>query len=164
LQLIDLVLLACSATHAGRAADANFLRALQAQYAKTPDRIAPPIVVALTHIDQLRPAREWNPPYNLARPSGVKETQIRLCMEEVSRALDVPLDQVQAICLGKDEEWNVEAVWASIAAQLPEARRAKYLRCLKDAKAREKWQLMFRQLGNAGLVLSRSIGKILPGK
>lgn len=164
LQLIDLVLLACSATHAGRAADAQFLRDLQAQYAKTPDRIAPPIVVAVTHIDQLRPGREWNPPYNLAEPQGAKENQIRLCMEEVSHALDIPLGQVQAVCLAKDEEWNIEAVWASLAAQLPEARRARYLRCLKDAKAREKWQLMFRQLGSAGQMVSRSIGRILPGK
>lgn len=164
LHLIDLILLVCSAPQAGRAADARFLSALQAQYAKIPDRIAPPIVVPLTHIDQLRPAREWSPPYNIAEPVGIKETQIRLCMEEVSRTLDIPLEQIQAVCLKPNEEWNIEAVWATIAKQLPEARRARYLRCLKDAKAREKWQLIFRQLGNAGRLVSGTIGKILPGK
>ncbi len=164
LQLIDLVLLACSATHAGRAADARFLQTLKAHYAKTPDRISPPLVVALTHIDQLRPAREWQPPYNVAEPKGGKESQIRLCMEEVARTLGLPLEQVQAVCLKAGEEWNIEAVWTAIAGQLPEARRARYLRCLKDAKAREKWQLIIRQLGNAGRLVADGFGKILPGK
>jgi len=164
LHLIDLVLLVCSATHAGRAADLRFLETLHARYAKTPDRIAPPLIVALTHIDQLRPAREWSPPYNLAEPSGTKAIQIRLCMETVARTLAVPLETVQAICLKPNEEWNAEAVWTAIARQLPEARRARYLRCLKDAQAREKWELVLRQLGNAGRLVADGIGKILPGK
>jgi hypothetical protein len=160
LYLIDLVLLVCSATHAGRAADAQFLKTLQAFYAKIPERIAPPIVLVLTHIDQLRPAREWQPPYNLSEPSSIKENHIRSCMEELSRLLAIPLEQVQAVCLSQDDEWNIEAVWSCIAMQLPEAQRARYLRCLKDAKAREKWQLMLRQLGNAGQVVGWGIGKI----
>ena len=161
---IDLLLLACSATHAGRAADVRFLEALRARYAKIPERIAPPLLVALTHIDQLRPAREWAPPYNLAEPVGAKESQIRLCLEEVARTLVLPLEQVQAVCLNPGDEWNIEAVWAAIAAQLPEARRARYLRCLKDAQAREKWELILRQLGNAGRLVASSIGKILAKK
>jgi len=164
LDLIDLVLLVCSATHAGRAADLRFLETLKARYAKIPGRIAPPLVVALTHIDQLRPAREWSPPYNVAEPKGAKEGQIRLCMDAVAQTLGVSLAQVQALCLKPGEEWNIEAVWAAIALQLPEARRARYLRCLKDAQAREKWALILRQLGNAGRLAADSIGKILPGK
>jgi hypothetical protein len=160
---IDLVILVCSATQAGRAADVRFLETLRRRYAATPDRLAPPLVVALTHIDQLRPTREWNPPYNLAEPQGAKESQIRLCMEAVAETLAVPPEQVQAVCLKPGETWNSEAVWATLASQLPEARRARYLRCLKDAQAREKWELMLRQLVSAGRLLSRGIGKILPG-
>ena len=164
LHSIDLILLACSATHAGRAADTHFIKTLNAYYAKTPDRSPPPIVVALTHIDLLRPAREWKPPYNVAEPKGAKESQIRLCMEEVARTLAVPLPQIQAVCLKPGEEWNVEAVWASIASQLPEAKRARYLRCLKDQKAREKWELMLRQLGNAGRLAVAGARNVWPRK
>ncbi len=164
LDKIDLVLMVCSAVHAGRAADARFLESLRARYARNPDRITPPLIVALTHIDLLRPAREWNPPYNLAQPVGAKENRVRSCMEEVARTFSVPMNQVQAVCLKPGDEWNLEAVWASIAALLPDARRAQYLRCLKDARAREKWELTLRQLGNAGRLIITGIGKIWPGR
>jgi predicted GTPase len=163
LQMIDLILLACSATHAGRAADSRFLEALRTQFANTPDRLPPPVIVAVTHIDLLRPAREWNPPYNIDQPSGFKETQIRLCMEEIATTLVIPLEQVQAVCLQAGGAWNIEAVWTAIAAQLPQARRARYLRCLKDGKAREKWELILRQLRNAGRLVVGGIGKGLTG-
>jgi len=164
LHAIDLILLVCSATHAGRAADARFLENLNAHYAQTPDRAPPPIIIALTHIDLLRPAREWNPPYNVAEPKGAKESQIRLCMETLAQTLAVSLPQVQAVCLKTDEEWNTEAVWAAIANQLPQARRARYLRCLKDAKAKEKWELMLRQLSNTGRLIVAGARSIWPQK
>ncbi len=161
LHKIDLVLLACSATHAGRAADSVFLQTLRTQYGKTPDRIPPPIIVALTHIDRLRPVREWKPPYNIDHASGIKERQIRSCMEEIARTLAIPLEQVQAVCLKPNEEWNIEAVWSIIAAQLPLARRAQYLRCLKDRRAREKWEMTLRQMGKAGRLIVGGIFKSL---
>jgi len=164
LQMIDLVLLACSAVHAGRAADSRFLESLRVQFTRTPDRIPPPVIVALTHIDLLRPVREWKPPYNIDQPSSMKESHIRLCMEDVARTLSIPLEQVQAVCLKPGDEWNIEAVWSVIAAQLPQARRAQYLRCLKDGQTREKWELMLRQLGNAGRVIAGGIRMVLPGK
>jgi len=164
LEAVDLILLVCSATQAGRAADASFLQTLREHYAKTPDRAPPPVIVALTHIDLLRPAREWQPPYNVADPQGVKENQIRQCMDEVALSLAVPLPNVQAVCLKPGEEWNGEAVWTAIAGQLPEARRARYLRCLKDQKAREKWQLLLRQLANAGRLVVAGARNVWPKK
>ncbi|MDD5034383.1 MAG: 50S ribosome-binding GTPase [Methylococcaceae bacterium] len=161
---MDLILLVCSATQAGRAADSNFLNHVHARFAKNPQRSAPALIVALTHIDQLRPPRIWSPPYNLDQPANAKENSIRGAMEEVARNLAIPLATVQAVCLKPGEEWNVEAVWTAIAAQLPAARRAQYLRCLKDARAREKWELILRQLGNAGSVIVGGVGKLLPGK
>jgi predicted GTPase len=163
LQLIDLVLLVCSATHAGRAADAGFLQALNEFFASNPDRLAPPVVVALTHIDLLRPVREWNPPYNVAEPSGLKAQQIRLCMDEVAASLKLPLPNIQAVCLKPHEEWNLEAVWTAIASDLPEARRARYLRCLKDGRAKEKWGLILRQLGNTGRLIVSGIDRVWLG-
>ncbi|MFM8333545.1 MAG: GTPase family protein [Candidatus Methylumidiphilus sp.] len=164
LHLIDLVLLACAATQAGRAADARFLQTLRAHFQQTPDRAAPPLVVALTHIDLLRPLREWAPPYNIAEPQGAKERHIRLCMDDLSQTLAVPLPQIQALCLKPGVEWNVEALWTAIADALPQARRARYLRCLKDARAREKWGLLRRQLASTGRLIADGIGRVLPGK
>lgn len=164
LHRIDLVLLACSATLAARSADSHFLATLRAQYEKKPDRIPPPVVVALTHIDLLRPVREWKPPYNLDNPMTTKEMQIRLCLEDVATTLAIPLEQIYAICLKPSDEWNIEAVWTAIAAQLPQARRARYLRCLKDTRAKEKWDLIFRQLISTGSLAVVGVRKTLSGK
>lgn len=164
LNSMDLILLACNATHAGRAADLQFLETLHRHFAETADRAPPPIIVALSHIDLLRPMREWDPPYNLAHPENAKAVQIRACMEEAARSLEIPLERIQAACLKPGEEWNVEAVWACLALHLPLIRRAHYLRCLKDARAREKWELILRQLTNAGRMIVEGIGKVLPGK
>ena len=164
LQMVDLVLLVCSAVQAGRAADRQFLESLRILYAKTPDRVPPPVIVVLTHIDLLRPSREWNPPYNFEQASSSKESQIRLCMEHVAETLFIPLEQVQAVCFKSGDEWNIEAVWAVIASQLPQARRSRYLRCLKDGFERERWELILRQLGNAGRMMVGGFKKALPGK
>jgi hypothetical protein len=82
-------------------------------------------------------------------------------MEQVAKTFVLPLVQIYPLCLKPYEEWNIETLWVGIAGQLPEARRARYLRCLKDVQAREKWELIFRQVGNAGRLVAGSIGKLL---
>ncbi len=164
LQRIDLVLLVCSAVHAGRAADWHFLETLRTQYAQTPDRIPPPVIVILTHIDSLRPTREWNPPYDFERTSSLKENQIRSCIEHVAESLRIPLEQVQAVCLKSGDEWNIEAIWTVIAAHLPQARRTRYLRCLKHGYERERWELILRQLRSTGRVIGGGIKQVLQKK
>ncbi|MGH8568466.1 MAG: GTPase family protein, partial [Gammaproteobacteria bacterium] len=73
----DLILLVCSATSAARHADRQLVDNINVLFQRRPDLIAPPLLVVLTHVDQLRPLREWDPPYNIAQPQRPKEQAIR---------------------------------------------------------------------------------------
>src|SRR6185436_15387418 len=62
----DMILWVCSAARAAREIDAEALAAIRAHFAAEPNRRRPPMLLVLTHIDNLRPFGEWDPPYDLA--------------------------------------------------------------------------------------------------
>src|SRR5262249_7133926 len=67
-QRSDLLLLVISAVNAAHEPDQRLLSQLRAHFATQPALRPPPVVIVLTHIDLLRPHREWNPPYNIVSP------------------------------------------------------------------------------------------------
>lgn len=150
LERMDVVLLACSAIQAARQCDAQFLRELHSLYAARPERAPPVLLVALTHIDRLRPLREWQPPYDLQQSHAPKAQSIRGALQAVAEALQLPPEDIIPVSLLQPAPYNLDALWTSIAAKLPEALRARYLRCLRDTRAAENWALLWRQLSSAG--------------
>lgn len=72
----DIILLVIAANSPAREADVQMVRALQEHYRQHPHLKPPPIIAVLTHIDLLRPVREWSPPYNWRAPSSAKEHSI----------------------------------------------------------------------------------------
>ncbi|MGO8751012.1 MAG: GTPase family protein [Thermoguttaceae bacterium] len=154
----DVVLLVCSAQSASRAADRRLLDALRAFFHARPDRVPPPLVAALTHIDQLRPLAEWNPPYDLAHPVGLKAENIRDAMQAVEQDLRLTPDQVVApVCLRPDRLYNVEEGLApAILTAMPEAQRVKYLRALRQYHDEEYWRQLWVQTLNTGRVLLKA--------
>ena len=58
----DVILLACSAQTAAREPDRRLLAEIRQIFQNDPDKSFPAFLVVLTHIDQLRPFREWTPP------------------------------------------------------------------------------------------------------
>jgi predicted GTPase len=162
----DVVIVVCSARSASRAADRRLLDDLRAFYAAAPDRVMPPVVVALTFIDQLRPLGEWEPPYDLAHPSGVKAGLILDAARAVADDLALgPEPLVVPVCLHPDRLYNVEEGLApAILNVIPEAQRVKYLRCLRSFHDDEHWQRLWRQTLNSGRVLLRAGAKWLEGK
>jgi small GTP-binding protein len=150
----DLVILASSAQTAAREADRRLLDEVRRLFQQQPDREFPPLVVALTHIDQLRPFREWNPPYNLADPRDTKSANIREALEATAGDLAVDIERVVPVCLLEGKLYNVdEALISAILDQLDSARRLKYLRCLREYKDEEYWRRLRQQAANAGRIL-----------
>jgi predicted GTPase len=154
----DVVIVVCSACGASRAPDRRLLEDLRALFAAEPDRVAPPVVVALTHIDQLRPLAEWSPPYDLANPAGTKAELIRDAMRAVETDLGLAPGQVVVpVCLAPDRLYNVEEGLApAILNVMPEAQRVRYLRCLRSFHDDDYWQRLWRQALNSGRVLLRA--------
>ncbi|HCK82618.1 MAG TPA: 50S ribosome-binding GTPase [Candidatus Competibacter sp.] len=158
----DLILWVCPANRPDRQSDRTLLDRLREGYARRADRRQPPLLVVLTHIDQLRPSREWRPPYDLRDPSTSKATNIRAAVETAAADLAVPVDAVIPVCLAEGRLYNVDDVlWAAILARQNEANRVRFLRCLKDRQQRENWALLRQQLSNAGRWLAGLPDKIL---
>jgi predicted GTPase len=144
----DLVLVVCSAVHAGRAADSRFLTELRNWFDKRLNRRMPPVLVVVSHIDQLRPVREWHPPYNLENPDSAKAANIREAVESVSQSLQLMLEDCVPACLAPPKDrYNIEAVLAGMAGKLPESLRAQYLRTLSEGQRKDKIMLLLGQLG-----------------
>lgn len=159
----DLVVLVSSALTAARDADRRLLDEVRGHFQRNPDREFPPLVVALTHIDQLRPFREWNPPYDLAHPEshegpgGIKAGQIREAVEATAGDLAVSVEQVIPVCLAEGKLYNVdEGMIPAILNLLSAAQRLKYLRCLREFKDEEYWRRLREQAVNAGRILLRT--------
>ncbi len=150
----DLILLVCSATNAARQADRQLLDDINALFQRRPDLIAPPLLVVLTHVDQLRPLREWDPPYNIAQPERPKEQAIRGAMEATASDLGIDASDVIAVNQQPGQIYNIEeGVIPAILGKLDHAQRVKYLRCLRELKREDHWNRLREQAWKAGRIL-----------
>ena len=150
----DMILWVIAANRADRQADRAALDGLRAVFAGRPNRLPPPILVALSHIDRLRPPREWQPPYDLAQPKGTKAEGIRAAVEAVSTDLAVPIGSVIPVCLAEGRVYNVgDALWSAMLECLDAAQRSRLLRCQDARRREESWSLLRKQLANAGRFL-----------
>jgi predicted GTPase len=121
------------------------------------ERRPPPILVALTHIDQLRPARDWQPPYDLERAEDHKARSIREALEVVAAELDAPVQAVVPVCLEEKRGlYNVDVLWAKILDVMPEAQTARLVRVLLAAGSEARWRRLWSQAVGAGRVITRA--------
>ena len=152
----DLILLVCSAKSAARHADKRLLQELQTVFRAKTQEQPPPIILVLNHIDQLRPFREWQPPYNVLEPTTPKARTIRDAMQAVADDLNLDLSQVVPVNLKPGQEYNIEeGVIPAILQTLDAANRLKYLRCLADYRDEEYWRQLWLQSKNAGKFIAR---------
>jgi hypothetical protein len=150
----DLVLVVVSARTAARAADRRLLDEVRHMFQSQPDRLLPPLFVVLTHVDQLRPAQEWNPPYDVVRPATDKARNIADAMNVVAADLEVPLEDVVPVCLLPGREYNVgTGLVPQVLSRLGDVQKVKYLRCLKQFQEEEYWRRLWEQAANSGQIL-----------
>jgi predicted GTPase len=150
----DFILLVTSALQAARQADHQQLYAIREYFQTHLSRRMPPVIIVLSHIDQLRPVREWSPPYNVDNPQRLKERSIRGAMEAVANELGAALEDIIPVSLKTGDYYNVEeGLFTAIMARLNEAERVKYLRCLHDSQAKIKWSVLWEQLRHTGQII-----------
>lgn len=157
-QRADLVLWVVAASRADREVDRAALSALRQHFADHTERVAPPVLAVLTHVDRLRPFQEWTPPYNLNDAASQKAASMRAAVEAVAGDLGFAASEVVPCALPAGHaRYNVDAVWAAITALVPEAQRAKLVRTLRDAERSWDWQRVWSQAQGAGRVLVDTI-------
>jgi predicted GTPase len=150
----DMVLWVSSATRAARELDRVALAAIREHFASKPNRHRPPMLLVLTHIDMLRPFKEWMPPYDLDAGAGEKASSIRGAVEAVSTELGFAEGDIVPVRADiTAAAYNVDAVWAKIVVLIPEAERARLVRVLADVRSAAGWGNLWSQAVNAGRVL-----------
>ncbi len=153
---VDLILWVSPANRPDRQFERECLDALRTFQSTRINRRSPPLLVAVSHIDRLRPAGEWCPPYDLTHPQNTKAANMRAAVQAISTDLAVPVEQVIPVCLMENHTYNVDdALWAAILNCQEEAVRIRLLRCLDERKKKENWTLLRRQMINAGRFLKR---------
>jgi predicted GTPase len=155
----DLMLLVMNATNPAREADLRLLEKIDAWYRQDSRRRPPPVIGVLTHIDLLRPATQWSPPYRWQNPSSAKERSISSAVDYHAELLGHCLAGIVPVCSGgsRDRVYGVrESLLPVMTALLDEARACSLLRALHRDLDSGRMQRVFQQLGNAGVELLKS--------
>ncbi|HJY83975.1 MAG TPA: GTPase [Candidatus Binatia bacterium] len=158
----DLILLVVSAVNAAREPDRRLLAQLRDHFAAQPQLRPPLVIVVLTHVDLLRPPRDWAPPYNVVTPDSPKARSIRGALDVVAMDLQLTPELVVPVCLLPERLYNVEEALVPLLVQvLPEAKRTLFLRGLKTLHDQEQWELLWRQARATGRFLWQIGGEVL---
>ena len=158
----DLVVWVASATQPARDADRKALDAVRAWASAQLARRAPPIVLALTHVDELRPAGEWTPPYDIAAPASPKARSIRAAIDSVAKVLGLSVEAIVPVAMPPEREtYNVDALWAAIALELDEAKLVQLDR-LRVGRRGLNLRELAGQLGQAGRFVVQGIVRQQP--
>jgi uncharacterized protein len=160
-QRADLLLFVLSAVNAAREPDRHLLSQLRHHFAAQSAIRPPPVVVVLTHIDVLRPRREWTPPYNIVSPDTAKAHAIRNALQTVAAELQLAPELIVPVCLLPESLYNVEEALVPLLIQvLPDAKRVLLLRSLKTLRQQEEWELLGRQARATGRLLLQLSGEV----
>ena len=151
----DVIIWVASALQGARAVDAAALEAVRAHFREQPKRRPPPVLLALTHIDGLRPFSDWKPPYDLGNPQTEKGKSIHAARAAVAMELGFGEDDVVPVRIDPGESYAIDALWRRVLALLPNARAARLLRVIEDIKGKSTWRSVFGQAANAGRMLAR---------
>lgn len=158
----DMLLLVCSANNAARKADKFFLTTWQNYFTMHPQLKEPPIIVVVTHIDKLRPFREWQPPYDWETPNNTKAQNIQAALYGLATDLNLPQDTPYIpLCL-TEENYNLESLILAIGQHMDTAQRTRLLRIIKTSKESQKWPQLWQQLGNSGRWMLKRVDDLLP--
>ncbi|MCH9639425.1 MAG: 50S ribosome-binding GTPase [Betaproteobacteria bacterium] len=150
----DLILWVSPANRPDRQDERNHLDALRASQSARVNHRPPPLIVVVSHIDLLRPAAEWQPPYDLANQQSTKAINIHAAVQTVATDLATPIDRVIPACLADGKIYNVDdALWATLLDHQDEALRVRLLRCLDAKKRAEDWVMLRHQMISAGRFL-----------
>lgn len=156
----DLILLVTPANIADRHDEYSMVRQIRKWQTGLKHRRPAPLLLVLTHIDLLRPLREWQPPYPIDPPETPKAMSIYNALMTAVEQLKIAPEDAVPVCLLEGQQYNIDdALWASIIARQDDAEKARYLRCLNQRRKEENWSLLWTQLRNSGRLLKAPLSR-----
>jgi predicted GTPase len=128
IQECDLLVMLCSARSAARKADRDLLQEVHEFYQRNPQRIMPPVVCVLTHVD------------------SIAEPHLQELTAAVAEDLGVAAGQVILVCTQWGRLANLANVLAAIRQRLPEAERLKCARCIRQIRKEQDTDKILHQI------------------
>jgi predicted GTPase len=110
-------------------------------------------VGVLTHVDLLRPALEWSPPYEWREPVRPKEESIHEAVRYARELFDGVLVEVVPACTDARSErtWGVlEEVVPALTLILSEAQSVALLRAFERDLEQDRFKTLLRQIQRCG--------------
>ena len=164
-QQADLLIWVSRATQPAKAPDAALHSALQQLYRNEPHRRQPPILLVVSHVDQLSPKSEWQPPYDLsaAQPKSQNiKRAVDSCRRQIGLAAQVPSIPV---ALPSDRTpYNVDVVIAQIVQLRSEAVLAQFnRRRLERDQFSSSWGKRWEQASRLGTVTGKLLTRSVLG-
>ncbi|MBL8890417.1 MAG: GTPase domain-containing protein [Planctomycetaceae bacterium] len=151
----DAILLVMSANTSARKPDQLLLEQLEAFYKHHPDLKFPPMIGVLTHVDLLKPAMIWNPPYDWRTPHDLKGRQIQAALNYVSSIVGKRVSMIIPVCSAKDpaRRWGVtEQLLPALSHILRDAQSTSLLRLFQES-LQGTWKQTLQELKQTGLSL-----------
>lgn len=134
----DILLLVMAANVSARDADLQVVRHLQQHYRRQPHLKPPPMIGVVTHVDLLRPLREWSPPYDWRRPDSAKARSMAEAVEYLRSLFGDAVVDYACVYTG-----DARPADQSVAEQL----LPQLVKCLDQGHATALLKAFYRQLG-----------------
>lgn len=165
-QQADLLLWVTRATQPARAPEAHLYRELNKVFELLPNRRPPPLLLVMTHIDQLSPKAQWEPPYDMASDNR-KAQNIRLALESCKKQIGLPEDTPAVpVCLAENQEtYNTDVVAAQLMIQRVDATQTQLNRRRSEQDTTPtRWRERWEQASRLGTVTGKLLVKSIRGK
>ncbi len=152
------VLFVMDAHSPAREADARTLRDVETWYQSQPQLKPVPKIGILTHVDLLRPALEWSPPYEWREPVRPKAHSIHDAVEYARELFGSSLTTVVPVCsdLERERSWGIlEELMPALISILNEAQSGALLRAYEQDLDKDRVKTLLKQLQRFGIDVVR---------
>jgi uncharacterized protein len=156
----DIVLLVMAANVSARETDVQMVRELVQHYRERAHLKPPTIIAVLTHVDMLRPKREWAPPYNWQRPLTPKEIAIAGAVEYCRELFGDAIAGYACVYTGTDfpEDTSVaDEVVPQLVEHLSHGHSAAILKAFYQRLSRQRMIQLSRQFVGLLKTVGRSV-------
>lgn len=153
----DIVLLVMAANVSARDADLKAVQALNEHYVGKRQLKPPTIIGVVTHVDLLRPVREWAPPYDWRAPTGAKEKSMAETVDYIRTVLGDSVTDFVCVYTGQTREPDnsiAEELVPLLVKHLDQGHAAAVLKAFYQQLSRDRFQKLARQV----IGLANSVG------
>lgn len=156
----DIILLVMAANSAARQSDVEAVQELRRYYSQHPQLHEPAFIAVLSHIDRLRPVREWSPPYDWKFPKSDKARSIAKAVGYTDELFGESINSIVCVYTGDEHPRTFgvgEELVPAIIKHLDQGHAAAVLRAFYQSMSRERVEQLTAQLSG----LLKSFGRAL---